>query len=461
MKGSRIHRPRNRVRVGTNSLFWCPNTMYKYTKKILLCMSVVMTVTVLLEVLRSKSVKLNYSVKLGVECSCCDGKLSNDTITALEDNRTFIISPYYDNRDGNKPMVRILSIIHHQQVKELYCYFCCTTNQSVKISKALMDMHSDRFDFPYVTTDLLCEEPPDCHAEYLSVHTSPTRPRTKFPLFQIQNQDVKPFSANYTVCISTMFGNYSNVLQFIQTMEMYQILGAQRVMIYLNSVSPQMEKAMEYYIVRGILEVVDWPIQRYLRPGTAWHHSVDPKDIGYYGQLPTLNDCIYRNMYRTKFVLLNDIDEIILPFSHMSWDTMMESLQQQYPNVGIFLFENHIFPQTVPIDGNFSDISSWKDVPGYNILQYIQREPDRQDYYNARKMIVDPRKVVQTSVHSVLKAHAKDVKVSLETALVYHCRGPLQKDLPKTKLIEDKTIWKFNASLIKNVNKVLGGKIFL
>ncbi|XP_077140423.1 uncharacterized protein LOC143805244 isoform X2 [Ranitomeya variabilis] len=434
------------------------DTMYKYPKKILLCISVLVTISFLLGVRRSKT-SISPSVENSAKCPCCDTSLSTDTITALEDNRTFIISPYYDNRD-NKSMVRILSIIHHQEVKELYCYFCCSKDKSVKVSRALIDMHSDRFGFPYVTTDLLCEEPPGCHPQYLSVHTTPSEEMTQLPLFQIQNRDKKPFSANFTVCISTMFGNYSNVLQFIQTMEMYLILGAQRVMIYFNHCSPQIKKAMQYYIARGILEVVDWPIERYLRPGKAWHYSVDPKDIGYYGQLATLNDCIYRNMYRTRFVLLNDVDEIILPFSHMSWDTMMKSLQQQKPNVGIFLFENHIFPQTASINVSFSNISSWKGIPGHNILQYVQREPDRPNYFNARKMIADPRKVIQTSVHSILKGYGGHVEVSLETALVYHCRGPLQKDLPKTSLIEDKTIWKHNASLIRNVNKVLS-EIFL
>ncbi|KAM4020263.1 beta-1,4-galactosyltransferase galt-1-like isoform 2-T3 [Anomaloglossus baeobatrachus] len=437
-------------------IFQVSGTMYKYPKKILFCILVVMTISFLLGVLRDKTLLTPVMEKSG-KCSCCDANRSTDTITALEGNRTFIISPYYDNRDGKNPsMVRILSIIHHQEVKELYCYFCCSSDNHVKVSRALIDMHSDRFGFPYVTTDLLCEEPPGCHAQYLSVHTSPSGEMTQLPLFQIQNREVEPFSANFTVCISTMFGNYGNVLQFIQTIEMYQILGAQRVMIYLNHCSPQIQKAIQYYIARGIVEVVDWPIERHLKPGNAWHYSLDPKDIGYYGQLATLNDCIYRNMYRTKFVLLNDIDEIILPFSHTSWDTMMKSLQQQKPNVGIFLFENHIFPQTVPVNVSFSNISSWKDVPGYNILQYVQREPDRPNYFNARKMILDPRKVIQTSVHSILKGYGDHVEVSLETALVYHCRGPLQKDLPKTSLITDKTIWKHNASLIRNVNKVLG-----
>ncbi|KAM9324224.1 beta-1,4-galactosyltransferase galt-1-like [Gastrophryne carolinensis] len=386
---------------------------------------------------------------------CYDKRLTNDTITPLEDKRTFIISPYYDHRLTGKRMVRVLSIIHHQEVKKLYCWFCCRTKNNVHISQALIDMHSDRFDFPYVTADLLCTEPPDCNADFLSVHPSMNGNILLLPHFQILNRDTGKFTANFTICISTMFGNFNNVLQFIQTMEMYRILGAQRVMIYLNSCSPLMEKVMQYYIRQGMLEIIPWPIERYLRPAKAWHYSIDPKDIGYYGQLPTLNDCIYRNMYRSRYVLLNDIDEIILPFNHQTWDSMMENLERQNPDAGIFLFENHIFPQTVSVNGNFTETSSWKDVPGSNILQYVHREPDRADYFNARKMIINPRKVIQTSVHCTLKNLGREVQVPLQTALVYHCRGPLQKNLTPASLIEDKTVWKFNSSLIANVNKIL------
>ncbi|XP_075042228.1 beta-1,4-galactosyltransferase galt-1-like isoform X2 [Mixophyes fleayi] len=428
--------------------------MVKFPRKILLWMSLLLTAYFLLGFLYNEPLRTQFP-EWRSPCACCGSKLSTDTITPLGDNRTFIISPYFDNRVHNKSAVRILSIIHHEEVKDLYCWFCCTTSKSVEVSRAEIDIHTDWFGFPYGTTDLVCMEPPDCHAKYLSVHTSPSGNMTQLPLFQIQNRDVKPFSTNFTVCISTMFGNYSNVLQFIQTMEMYRILGAQRVMIYLNDCSSQVEKMMQYYIAEGVLEVIPWPIQRYLRPDHKWLYSANGKDIGYYGQMTTLNDCIYRNMYRTKFVVLNDIDEIILPFKHQTWDSMVESLQQQNPGVGIFLIENHIFPQTIATDGNFSNTSSWKSLPGFNILQYVHREPDRADYFNARKMIVDPRKVIQTSVHAVLKHIGGFTKVPVKTALVYHCRGPLQKKLPKTSLIEDKTIWKYDASLIRNVNKVL------
>ncbi|MEE6505014.1 hypothetical protein FKM82_005416 [Ascaphus truei] len=388
----------------------------------------------------------------------CRGKIAHDTITPLQNNKTFIIAPYYDNRE--KEMIRVVGIIHHKEVQELYCYFCCRFKPSIIISQANIDVHADRFDFPYGVADIVCPEPPDCEPRYMSVHWSPDGEIMQLPMFKIRNREPGVFSANFTVCISTMFGNYSNVLQFIQTIEMYKLLGAQRVTIYRNSCSPEMEEALQYYIKEGVVEVIPWPIQRYLRPAKAWHHSKDNKDIGYYGQITTLNDCIYRNMYRSKFVLLNDLDEIILPFQHNNWENLMESLQKQNPGVDVFLFENHIFPQTKVTNGNFSNISSWKEVPGFNILQHIHREPDRPNVFNARKMILNPRKVIQTSVHSVLKHYGSTKKVPLETALVYHCRVPRQAELPKSSLIEDKTIWRYSDSLIENVNKVLSKNIF-
>uniref|UniRef100_A0A803JPL4 Glycosyltransferase family 92 protein n=1 Tax=Xenopus tropicalis TaxID=8364 RepID=A0A803JPL4_XENTR len=378
-------------------------------------------------------------------------QLPRDTITPLKDNKTYIIAPYYDHRERN--MIRILGIVHHTEVKELYCYFSCA-NTTVRV-KADIDMHQDRFGFPYGLSDIICNEPTDCSPTHVALDSSPTENFADLISFPIQNRNPGSPTASFTVCFSAMFGNYSNVLQFIQTVEMYKILGAQKVMVYLNNCSRQMEEVLQYYTEEGTVEVIPWHIQRYLKVSDNWQYPNDGTEIGYYGQISALNDCIYRNMYSSKFVVLNDQDEIILPFKHRTWDTMMESLQRKNPKVGIFQFENHIFPQTVVSNGNFTNTSSWNRVPGSNLLQYIHREPDRLSYYNARKMILDPRAVIQTSVHSTLKQYKRSMYVPLHTALVYHCRDPLQHNLPRASLIKDRTIWRYNVSLIRNVNQAL------
>ncbi|NXO04175.1 GALT1 galactosyltransferase, partial [Rhinopomastus cyanomelas] len=395
--------------------------------------------------------RLSYLPKIIQESSRCRRTITKSTITALKDNRTFIVSPYFDDREGK--VTRVIGIVHHEDVKQLYCWFCCQPEGQIYVSRANIDVHSDRFGFPYGAADIVCSEPESCNPTYVSIDRSPHGNIEQLPRFEIKNRKAEPFSVDFTVCISAMFGNYNNVLQFIQSVEMYKILGVQKVVIYKNNCSHLMEKVLKFYVEEGTVEIIPWPINSHLRVSSKWHFSMDAKDIGYYGQITALNDCIYRNMQRSKFVVLNDADEIILPLKHPDWKTMMSSLQEQNPGAGVFLFENHIFPETVST--HIFNISSWNTVPGVNILQHVHREPDRKEVYNPKKMIIDPRMVIQTSVHSVLRAYGNSVSVPVDVALIYHCRVPLQGSLPRESLIRDTTLWRYNSSLIMNVNKVL------
>ncbi|XP_061208649.1 uncharacterized protein LOC133211877 isoform X2 [Neopsephotus bourkii] len=389
--------------------------------------------------------------KIIYEVSKCRGEITNSTITPLTDKRTFIISPYFDNREGK--VTRVIGIVHHEDVKELFCWFCCQPDGKIYVSKATIDVHSDRFGFPYGAADIVCLEPENCDPTHVSIHQSPLGNIDQLPSFEIKNRKPEPFPVDFTVCISAMFGHYNNVLQFIQSMEMYKILGVQKVVIYKNNCSHLMEKVLRLYMEEGTVEIIPWPINSHLRVSSEWHFVHDGTHIGYYGQITALNDCVYRNMQRSKFVVLTDADEIILPLKHPDWKTMMSSLQEQHPGTAVFLFENHIFPESVSTP--MFNISSWNTVPGVNILDHVHREPDRKDVINPKKMIVDPRKVIQTSVHSVLHAYGNSVNVPMDVALIYHCRKPLQANLPTKSLIRDTTLWKYNSSLITNVNKVL------
>ncbi|XP_063172200.1 uncharacterized protein LOC134506098 [Candoia aspera] len=380
------------------------------------------------------------------------GYLTNATITPLRDKNSFIIAPYSDKRDGN--FIRVLSIVHHEKVKELYCMFCCQNSNRTVIVKAEIDIHSDRFEFPYGMADLLCLEPQGCDPQFISVHPSADPEASQLPLFQIQNLRSENPTLEFTVCISTMFGEYSNVLQFVQSIELYKILGAQKVMIYKNSCSPLLEQVLEYYISEGTVEIIPWPIHLYLKVSSYWHHSMDEKDIGYYGQITALNDCVYHNMYRSKYVVLIDADEVILPIKDADWKSLMQRLEKENPEDGVFLFENQVFRKTVVSTTPFN-FSSWRMVPGVNMFEHIHKEPNRIDDFNNRKMIVDPRKVIQTSVHSILKSYGDSIQVSNHLAINFHCRIPERKDLPDNALIRDSIFWRYNKTLIAKVNNAL------
>ncbi|XP_069468244.1 uncharacterized protein [Ambystoma mexicanum] len=374
--------------------------------------------------------------------------LAIDSITPLQDNRTFILGAYYDNRD--KPIIRLIAILHGREVKELYCWlFCSNINGSPVIQKVGIDFLAHDYGFPYVIAHLLCPAVSNCTAKYVSIHSSDKGDADKLPLFEIRNRIPGAFTAEFTVCISTMFGNSTNALQFIQAIEMYKLLGAQKVMIYNHSCSSLIDKVMKHYIAEGTVKVIPWPIDLYLDVSTKWHFLLDscPKDLGYYGQLATLNDCLYRNMYKSKYVVFIDMDEIIMPKKHQNWTSMMADLQQQHSKMGAFLFKNYVFPNNV-YDSTFI-LSPWNAIPGNNILLNVYREPKIEGH---EKLIVNPRKVIQVSVHTVLKAYEPFFMVSEDIAILQHCREPVQRKLPKSSLIRDTTIWKYSVPLIHRLN---------
>ncbi|XP_066569254.1 uncharacterized protein LOC136758619 [Amia ocellicauda] len=378
-----------------------------------------------------------------------------ETIAPVKGSRHFMVAAYEDHRE--RRVTRIIGINNREDHQPLNCVFCCADNKLV-YKEAEIDMHSDHFGFPFVTTDTLCKEEPSCNATQVTILGHGDVMEIKDVRFlPIRNQEKREdaFPYEFTVCISNLFGNYNNVLQFIQTIEVYKILGIERVLIYNTSCSPLLEKVLQYYKEEGTLEVVPWPITSFLNPSSGWNFQEHKGDLHYYGQLTTLNDCIYRNMYRTKYLLLNDIDEIIVPYQHNNLHKLMEQLAMQNPGTSVFLIENHIFPKNYFDDSKRFVLPLWKRVPGINIMEHIYREPDRKNVYNPTKMIINPRQVVQTSVHSVLKSMGRTFKVPPDVSRIVHVRVPLQGHLTKEQLHVDAKLWEYEAELIPNINKVI------
>ncbi|XP_052344739.1 uncharacterized protein LOC118373144 isoform X4 [Oncorhynchus keta] len=329
--------------------------------------------------------------------------ISDQSITPVNDTKHFMVGAYKEHRlEGSS--VRIISIFRRDSVQPLYCVFYCGTHWANGM-KAEVQMHSDHFGFRFVTTDVLCPNHPDCDPSHVTLAIQADAELAQNQTFlRIQNlvkKEEEEFQSNFTVCWSNLFGDYNNVLQVTQTLEMYKLLGVQHVVVYNTSCGPDLERLLQSYTQEGFVEVVPWPINQYMNPSSGWQPSEHGGDIHYYGQLTTLNYCVYRNMYQSHYVLLNDIDEIIAPYQHQTLPQMMDVLQRQNPKAEVFLIENHIFPKSQFEPSGRFERPTWRDVPGINIMEHIDREEPDYRIYHPSKMIVRPRAVEQTSVHSV------------------------------------------------------------
>ncbi|KAF6718656.1 hypothetical protein FQA47_012444 [Oryzias melastigma] len=123
--------------------------------------------------------------------------------------------------------------------------------------------------------------------------------------------------------------------------------------------------------------------------------------------------------------------------------------------VAVFILESHVFPKIYFDPSERFRLPQWSNVSGINILEHIYREdPDRKKFLHF-KMIVQPKRVEQTSVHDVLRKFGGSLRVPWKLCRFIHIHVPRRTSLKLEELKVDKRLWDFQEKLIPNVDKAL------
>uniref|UniRef100_A0A667XBL0 Glycosyltransferase family 92 protein n=1 Tax=Myripristis murdjan TaxID=586833 RepID=A0A667XBL0_9TELE len=331
-----------------------------------------------------------------------------------------LLNAFHEHRTANRSVL-LLAIVWHAEKTSYHCLLCCHDGELVTMA-VVRNVHQTNFWFPAGTGDFLCQVPVGCQP---SIHKDNIANSSTF-FEELSYIRWSGFPLNFTVCLSNMFNHYDNVLQFVQAMELYRLLGAQRVVIYKNNCSSTMERVLHYYINQvGLVEVLPWPVDAHIKVSSSWLMSESPGDLHYYGQIPALNDCVHRYMYQTQYLLLHDPDEVILP-------TGMSSVcvSAFHPQIKVEISR------------------SWSHIPGVNVLLHLLREPIPKQHFTTGKMIVNPRTVDEMSVHSVHKLRKG-------TATLHHIRRRKNTSLKRSDLVRDEGLLRFAPQLVREVNRAL------
>ncbi|XP_028321211.1 uncharacterized protein LOC114474848 isoform X2 [Gouania willdenowi] len=386
------------------------------------------------------------------------------SIMVVNGTKTLLISAFMEHR-LKKKQIHVVAVALHSERSSYVCLLCCQSK--LHVSEASLELQSNNFEFKYGTADIMCPLPSDCQSAtrvaVMSVsegikqagheHCSDEGERG---FLEVKNQQelLSSFPNNFVVCVSTMF-DFTNVLQFVQTMEMLQLLGVNRVVIYKSSCSADMQLVLDYYTHKGLVEVIPWTLSKFLNVSRGWLPLHGPGDIHYFGQIPALNDCLYRYMYKSKWIAMHDLDELILPQSVDSWLELLPLLERNYGANHCFMFENNVFPINValppPVNG-----THWTNVTGVNILRHLRHEPIiAETHYSNFKIIINPRAVTTPTVHGVLNPAGLCTWIDRKIARLYHTRAPKQPKLTPDKLIYDGRLLSYSARFVPAVSTAL------
>ena len=219
----------------------------------------------------------------------------------------YLYSAYYDDRNGLKShYVRVIAVTEKQlETWTMYCVYGYDGTNRTKLSEPLEFIPIGvgayaRMSFfrEYVVS---CAYPKnDVRPSYVSLtDRMATIPNDFLPVQIPERPKVK---LKFGLCMKSLYGK-QDPYNIVEWMELHKILGTEEVTIYNQSMDPKSSDIVRHYAREGFVDFRQCP-NPFPVEG-AWYEQISMS--------PSINDCMYRNMYRYEKIQVTDIDEIIVP----------------------------------------------------------------------------------------------------------------------------------------------------
>ena len=352
-------------------------------------------------------------------------------------DNTRLYSAYLDERDAQKHTVLVLGLHDHSLTEEeFFCAFQYPDRTSVCLEQPAKQWYLNQGDEkPHhnswafaLSCDVPLHKPPPIYV-FISKDENCDSPRSNWiPISNTASSGQYKKKVTFGVCIETpLFGKIS-LSKLIQGIEWNLAFGAEWLTVYVQQAPSGLMKVLKDYERNGILEIVEWNLSQ-----------KDADNSHYYAESVSITDCLYRNMYRVKYLAFTDLDEIIVPQKHRNWSEMMLAIDQK--NVSAFVFSHTAFvrPQTKQNTRLDTFLGNWtcnatdngiskQPLPLYIIHNY--RSPPypylKGQITTRQKVIVKPQYIASMGIHAphCQQKHKLQKFVASDVGLLYHYRVP-------------------------------------
>ncbi len=296
----------------------------------------------------------------------------------------YLYSAFYDDRKAvAKSHVRIVTIAQEADTP-LFCLIWYRNRLRpdaelvTKMISGPVIIRSGRRFAPYIFS---CEIPTNrWPPEAVSVITTESIVPSTLMNVHLPERPAVPF--DFGVCVSVSYG-YPDPKRIVEWIELHKTWGVSEIVIYNNNLTEKTLRVFDYYVQQGFVDLREAP---------------DCMDIK--GELttllnmsPTLNDCMYRNMYRFNKIIVVDLDEIIVPRQHANYQIMLDAIDeehiQQHPYQS-YMFTNVYFFLDFPAEQT--------SMPFLTICNFFKRiKPSKYGY--SIKSITDPQVCIALQNH--------------------------------------------------------------
>ena len=161
---------------------------------------------------------------------------------------------------------------------------------------------------------------------------------------------------DFSVCVKPIHFNYDNLLPFLEWMEFHRLMGVKHFTFYNSSIGSKVSCMIDTY--KELVEVLPWTLP-----------FVSQKEIRTEGLFASLNDCVYRHRGASKYLILVDFDEMIVPRKTHNYTQLIDQLDtlSNKKKIGAYSIQNAFFYLQWPDDEKtFS-------IPGNPLAEQVSR----------------------------------------------------------------------------------------
>ena len=282
------------------------------------------------------------------------------------------------------------------------------------------------------------EEPPTSVQLSTSSNCEPNSTGGEIP---VNNYNRRKPQKKFGVCIQgpLRFESLSDLIEYI---EMSQLLGAELIVFYVNE--HEMDRDVLEYILTHYADTVRM---------IGWKKFAQWNPMHYYGQLLIITDCLYQVMYEVEYLIMMDLDELLLPLKHDNWSKLVQSFPSLGKQHSTLKFQNRFYDY---IDQH-SAVQNMSNCPNVPIPKYLAKTKKylcNLGWSYRTKYMSQPRLIYETAIHGSDKSvpgHAEVYNVPPEVAVNAHYRTVIPKECTHAKTVIDNVAMRFDDALTRRV----------
>ena len=251
----------------------------------------------------------------------------------------------------------------------------------------------------------------------------------------------KKHKYKFTVCGSILHKNYDNYQQLIHSIEVNMLFGADHFVFYDHSTGAKAKDVLKKYQQEGIVDVIPWQIPK----GFLMH---------YYGQAAQVVDCQYSIMHKSQYIVVSDVDEVIVPKGVTNWNDAMLNLTPENsstkPRICAAIYRNTFFSTKLKQPKLLNDTEN-KISTKYRITALLAtlRDSNITPGPYRGKWIGDLMYITMASVHfpQICRPDGSKYIIDLSEGLLHHYRQHSQK----SKAMKDDFMLQYKDIIIRRI----------